>query len=289
MFSGFDINEKIKISQFYSMFEQSFEEGFSFPGEYHNFWECVYVVSGSITASGDERIYNLKSGDLIFHKPMELHKFYIDTANGAHLFIFSFSADGELCEKLKNAVFTLSDEQNTLIGSFLNYLRKKSAVSTSEKASINHIMLFRKFPTLPQTAASYLYILFLALSEQKHFAPVSTSTDAMIFKNAVTYMNNRICENPSVSEIAEYCLVSITSLKRIFDKFAGISIHKYFVRLKINAASSLLESGKGITEAAEFLGFEDRSYFSKVYKRETGKAPSEFKKACLSQKVQPSL
>ena len=71
-------------------------------------------------------------------------------------------------------------------------------------------------------------------------------------------------------------------LKRVFSKFAGMSVHKYFLNLKLNAALKLLQSGKTVTEVTETLNFSSQSYFSSAFKRETGKLPSEFKNSIIS-------
>lgn len=276
-YKGYEMIEQFKITRFYSMFEKYFCGNYSFSGEYHNFWECVYVIDGNIRASGDERVYDLKPGNIIIHKPMELHKFYINNPNGAHLFIFSFSAEGTLCEALKNRVFLLSEEQNNIMLSLIRYAHEKNGGKENADENYNFLNLLTSLPLFPQTTASYLYLLFLKLSDNGYTSAASTDSEAIIFGNAVTFMNNHICQNPSVSEIAEYCCVSVTGLKRIFAKFAGIGIHKYFIQMKINTASSLLKSGKNVTETAEHLGFSDQGYFSKVYKRETGSYPSQIK------------
>ena len=100
-----DVNEQIHIESFFSFFETHYDNGYNFPGETHNFWECVYVLDGSICVSGDERVYNLSKDEIIFHKPLELHKFYVNGDAGATLLIFSFSLTGTLAEALKNMVF----------------------------------------------------------------------------------------------------------------------------------------------------------------------------------------
>ena len=74
----------------------------------------------------------------------------------------------------------------------------------------------------------------------------------------------------------------VSSLKivndNIFDKYAGISVHKYLLKLKINVAKKLLQDGGQVSVVAENLGFASQSYFSKAFKRETGFTPSDFAK-----------
>lgn len=83
---------------------------------------------------------------------------------------------------------------------------------------------------------------------------------------------------PTVKDIAKHCNISEASLKRIFDKYAGISVHKYLLKLKINKAKNMLQDGVQIVIIAERFGFASQSYFSKAFKRETGFTPINFAK-----------
>ena len=74
---AYQIKEPLVIDAFYSFFKLHYNNDYRFDGELHDFWECVYVIDGSIRASGDNRVYDLVKGDIIFHKPMEMHKFSV--------------------------------------------------------------------------------------------------------------------------------------------------------------------------------------------------------------------
>ena len=75
-------------------------------------------------------------------------------------------------------------------------------------------------------------------------------------------------------DIAEFCNVSQSWLKRIFERFAGVGIHKYFLQMKMSKAAELLQEGVSVTETAERLGFSSQAYFSAAFRRETGSAAS---------------
>ncbi len=275
-----NVRIQITIDQFYSFFEVHRDENFHFPGETHNFWECVYVLDGMICVSGDERVYSLSKGEIIFHKPLELHKYFVNCASGADLFIFSFSLEGPSADVLKNKVFCLSDAQQQLVISMLNYARsQRKKLIIPEQSMIEHTYLlpFNRIPTYSQTLTTYVHQLILSLIGDGNSTSVSTAPDSLIFSNAVNYMNNQLSAQPSISDIAAFCNISEATLKRIFDKYAGISIHKYFLKLKINAATELLKSGSQVTEVAEQLGFSSQAYFSAAFKRETGINPSEIR------------
>ena len=96
MYSPFKVPEAIRISNMYSLFCVHHPHDYTFEGEVHDFWECLFVVSGELRVVGDERVYILKENDFIIHKPLELHKFTVLSESGAEVFIFSFDAVGAL-------------------------------------------------------------------------------------------------------------------------------------------------------------------------------------------------
>ena len=278
---AYPVREQIRITDMYSLFEAHYESGYAFPGEAHNFWECLYVMDGQACVSGNERVYYLSPGSIIFHKPLEFHKFIINGREGADLLIFSFSAQGPLTASLEEKVFCLSDGQRGILSSMLSFIhvRMKEAdprMSAGPGASLC-LEPFHTMPVYSQMVAMYLQQLMLSLAEAGAVSSASSAPDAVIFRRAISYLNSNVHGQPSVPETARYCNVSEASLKRIFDKYAGIGIHKYLLKLKVKAAVELLESGDSVSHVAEQLGFNNQSYFSRAFKRETGFVPSSLK------------
>lgn len=279
MWSSYKVNKDFNVTHIYSLFESHFDSSYSFNGETHNFWECVYIKKGNISASGNERVFSLKEGNLIFHKPLELHKFNVESGDGAELFIFSFALDGNVSPHLKYNVFSLNNEQKKIIEEFTHYIRKENpAYLSAPKKETMYIDEGIKKPKYLPVVSLFIEMLILSLSQNKKTTLTDSSPNAATFTKAVNYMNNNISSHPSIEEIAAFCNISATGLKRIFNKYAGLGIHKYFLKMKINAAIELLKDGHTISETAFMLGFSNQGYFSYVFKRETGNQPSTYKK-----------
>lgn len=277
----YEVTEEIRIPHFYSMFEYEYDKTYIFHGETHNFWECVYVISGSICVSADEKVYNMGAGEMIFHKPYELHKFYINGEKKTKLFIFSYSAEGKMCDYFRNKVFYLSEKQQKIIDNLINYLRTQINnlnMVFKNKCENMYLIPFEKLPGYSQTVVTQIYSLLFSLYNSSETMPVSASYDSIIFGEAVHYMNSRIYESPSVEEISKKAGVSQAGLKRIFKKYSGLGVHKYFLKLKLKRATEMLEGGVSVTDTAEKLGFSSQGYFTKTFKREIGILPSELLK-----------
>ena len=112
---SYPVTEQIHITDMYSLFKVHYDNGFAFHGEAHNFWECFFVMDGEVCVSADERVYNLMRGEIIFHKPLEFHKFIVNGFRGATVLVFSFTAEGPLTGWLRDKVFSLSNSQNQIV------------------------------------------------------------------------------------------------------------------------------------------------------------------------------
>ena len=170
------VTRQIQLTAFYSLFEVHYEKGYEFPGESHNFWECLYVADGEVCVSGDERVYNLARGSIIFHKPLELHKFIVTGEKGADLFIFSFAAEGPLTAWLGEKVFALTDSQQKLLLDLYAFARQSAGNADSYR---RYLEPFGRLPAYSQTAASYLELLMLSLAEAGAISSASSDPDAV--------------------------------------------------------------------------------------------------------------
>lgn len=271
---AYQIKEPLVIDAFYSFFKLHYNNDYRFDGELHDFWECVYVIDGSIRASGDNRVYDLVKGDIIFHKPMEMHKFSVSADTGATLLIFSYNMHGKAVERLKNKVFSLNDAEKQIVFNLLEFIKDKE-----DKSNVLNVHEYLKpSGVYLERLSAFLYQLFLSLADSGSVSETLDNTETQLFKKAVDFMKICVSRPLFVADIAKHCTISESGLKRLFKKYAGMSVHKYFLNLKLKTALSLLESGKTVTEVSELLNFSSQSYFSVTFKREMGKSPSEIKK-----------
>ena len=79
--------------------------------------------------------------------------------------------------------------------------------------------------------------------------------------------------------IAEKIHFSGDYISRIFKKETGISLNEYITEQKVEYAKQLIrEENESIGNIAVRLGYSSFSYFSDIFKRNTGCLPSEYKK-----------
>lgn len=283
MLKSFTVNEKFRITRLYSYFQADFDGGYSYPGELHNFWECVYVQEGELCAIAEGKVYNLSAGSLIFHRPMEFHGLFVEENKQAKVLIFSFDAEGALEEYISGNVFNLDERQIGILAALVEYV--DHAYMETQKGQqgdlhwfVKYHSLFEREPRSVPMVASYIGQIILSLTDGVEIVANSQAPDARIYRRAVDHMNLYLHTAISVPELAKYVNVSESSLLRIFKKYAQTSVHRYFLLMKIKTATELLEGGMEVGLVAEKLGFNSQPYFSVCYKRETGRNPSEIRK-----------
>ncbi len=100
-----------------------------------------------------------------------------------------------------------------------------------------------------------------------------------LIQKCILTIENEYMYMAGVEEIAAALGVSKGHLIREFSKQVQISPNKYIVKYKLEQSKALLaEDTLSIDAIAMAVGFSCGNYYSKVFKKEYGVTPSEFKK-----------
>lgn len=270
----YPVKERIKLTRINSFFTLPCSNTYEFLGESHIFWELLVVIQGSLCVSADERVYHLSEGKIVFHQPLELHKFHVTSAEGAKILVISYDAEGKLCNFFREKVFSLNQSQKEILNNLISYA--ESRVTDNSSPYFRYLGAFETDRLYSQQVGLYIQQLLLSLAEGSNIATAPEDNTSLLFTKTVQYMNEHIVQNLSVEEIASALHVSESALKRIFKKYAGLGVHKYFLKLKLKTAVELLGSGFTVTSVAEKLGFSSQGYFTNTFKREFGELPSSY-------------
>lgn len=272
------VDKVLEIDGIYTIFEGGYDGSYIFTGEAHDFWEMVYIIDGSACVCADEHVYHMGKNEIIFHRPMQLHKFNIENNKTAQMFIVSFDIKGEFVPQLENKACRLSPIQNSLLMSLIQYLRRaESVLGVWEHNSMRDFIPAFSNPAAAQTVQNMLENFLLSVcGNNADVCAADDTAEAVIYSAAVRYMNTASDRWLSTAQIARECGVSLTHLKNIFSKYAGMGIHKYFLSIKLQAAMRLLSGGSSVSQTAAALNFSSQNYFSVVFKRETGLSPTEY-------------
>ena len=99
-----------------------------------------------------------------------------------------------------------------------------------------------------------------------------------ILQKVVKYIEMHITEPINLSDAAGETGVSSAYLSTIFKKEIGYNFIEYVNLRKTELARQMLQEGKMVYEVSELLGFENSTYFSRVFKRYTDVSPDTYRK-----------
>lgn len=95
-----------------------------------------------------------------------------------------------------------------------------------------------------------------------------------LVRRAMAYIQTNYAQDISRTQLADYVGVSPRHLTRCFSQEVGLSPIDYLNRFRVNQSRRLLDQGgMTITEVMNAVGFNDSSYFSKIFRREVGTSP----------------
>ena len=96
-----------------------------------------------------------------------------------------------------------------------------------------------------------------------------------VVKAVISYIRRHFAEAITVEDICASVAFSRSYVCHAFKEVTGKTLVEYVHYVRCNNARSLLASGQyNLTQCAQRSGFGSLSYFSRVYKKVMGAAPS---------------
>jgi YesN/AraC family two-component response regulator len=101
-----------------------------------------------------------------------------------------------------------------------------------------------------------------------------------LVRQAMAYVHEHYAEPLSRTDLAQHVALSEDYLTACFRKELGVTPITYINRFRVNQAQQLLlDTGRTIAEIARDVGFSDSGYFSRVFRREVGLSPTDYRQA----------
>jgi len=99
-----------------------------------------------------------------------------------------------------------------------------------------------------------------------------------VIKKAFAYISHHYSHNLTLDEVAAEVHLNPAYFSTIFKESSGSSFKEYLNMVRIEESKRLLSnSDYSIIDIAVATGFEDQSYFSKVFKKYTGLTPKQYR------------
>ena len=121
--------------------------------------------------------------------------------------------------------------------------------------------------------------LRLLINMRCQIAPEEVQTDADVVERIRHYIDTNYEKDLSLTTLSKHFFISKYQISRLFKKQFGINYSDYILKARMEAAAVILLNFRGkLDEAARRTGFEETSYFSKVFSKYYGVSPGEYRK-----------
>lgn len=233
-------------------------------------YKLVFIVrgQGSLIQGNDEPIY-LKQGDMFLLFPRERHEYWAEPNDPWELMWVNFR--GQISPYLiEDLGFTPE-----------NYIRK-NILNSSIKKTLTTLVnaLGDTEDTLRLAATGQFYVLLAYLKQVTGLmeeANEGTSSTSCVAK-ATRFIEQNYYIDIDVQTLCEYVNYSRSYLSRIFRQETGLTIPEYTNKIRMENAMELLRDTQlPLRELATSVGINDTFYFSKLFKKYTGKTPRAYR------------
>jgi len=234
----------------------------------------VYNEQNSAKHSLDLLEINLSSGELLFVVPNQIHT-SPPLKKGLKFHSLSFEA---------NCLSLLPRQFHFLINPF-----NRQIISFDNESRLRVKTLFETLRQLLFSASTrnnteiILAHLNALLSEFNNSYFKNSSLEIFSGNKLSKYIQFKLFietefkKQPSVNSIAKKLIISENQLFSIVKEFSELSPKKYLIqRLMLEAQRILFYEKPSVKELAYELGFADPDYFSRLFKKQTGKSISRF-------------
>jgi AraC family transcriptional activator of pobA len=235
----------------------------------------VFVENGSLTHKVDLKDLTITNGQLFFVLPNQIHS--APTKKKDDIECFKMSFDQNCLSLLPKQFSFLINPLNSQIISFDSDSRKRVKTLFEILDKILHsdkdqkdaeIILAHLNSLLTELNKAY----FKSVAKEK--SEPNKLSKYIAFKIAV---ETHLTEQHSINTIADNLSITTNNLYNIVKEFSGISPKEFITnRLMLEAQRKLFYSETSVKELAYELGFSDPDYFSKLFKKNTGKSVTQF-------------
>lgn len=244
------------------------------PIHWHREFEVIRVLDGKLSAFVDNVEYKLVKGDVLLVECGCLHRGEPESCV-YECVVF----DVNMLRRQPNG--TVDKIMSALSNSELEVYRKVFHNTQAYKTAVE------LFDTLKEKTKYYefrvygiLYELFGELCFDGYFTEQKKNlhtrqTKALV--DLISWLQSNFTESVNLDNLSEISGFNKKYLCRVFKEYTSKTVIEYVNELRVENACLEMKS-KSITESAYDSGFNDLSYFCKVFKKQIGITPGEYKK-----------
>ena len=139
-----------------------------------------------------------------------------------------------------------------------------------------------KKPGFEAVCHGLLQVLLVYISREQNLSVISDSSFQISKECALAkrYIDANYSKNITLDLLAEITHINKFYLAHSFTEYLGQSPISYLTYKRLSASKELLTSSNlSIAQVASSTGFSSQSYFSQIFRKETGMTPQQYRKA----------
>ncbi len=253
---------------------------------WHNEYEFILVTHGSMIMEIDAKPLHVSAGDALIINSGEIHSSYCINNSTCCLYgiIFNLeilsSSNLDVCQKKFIEPFLAGQYK------FLSLIKCVSGWQTDIIRQMKRIIAaYQQKPFgYELSIKSSLYNILSDIISNNAFviAPkiINLQQEKLKkFKTAIKYIEDNYHDRIYVNDVAKLVDMSADHFFKFFKRFSGETPISYINRHKVHEAAKMLKyTDLSVLDIALKTGFENISYFIKIFRNHTGFTPSRFRK-----------
>lgn len=276
------LQKTVNVTKIVTLLSYDLSPDYKNSGETHDFWELIYVERGEISYRRGSETCRLKSGEIAFHEPEEFHSVECNGKSGASVFIATFDCRSPAMKYFCGRQMTIPTELVPVLTRLADECDSGFYVSEyplrkKEDQPIGAQQLVRIY-----LEELLIRLMRLGEREERVSAPRfrGREKDGSLSGAICEYLAQNVGARVTLDDLSERFHFGKSRLCEIFKRDTGDTILNYHLKLKIKEAKYLLREGKlTVGEISASLGFETPEYFSRYFKKSTGKSPRDYRNA----------
>lgn len=105
-------------------------------------------------------------------------------------------------------------------------------------------------------------------------------SEGNVIRSIKKSVEDRYSHNLTIKELAAEVYLSPTYLSYLFKQRTGFTINDYITSIRIDKAKEMLKDPKNnLYNIAHAVGYHEPAYFSRIFKKYTGKSPSKYRES----------
>ena len=245
--------------------DMRYEAGKSCTSNLHKNIEILHFTKGCGSVLCGENSYDVQPGDVVVVNSYLAHRVDAkeDIVYDCLIIYDDFCAENGIDTALTQFDAKLTDSK--VFALFQKVLDQYNDQSPLWQARVRH-------------SALELLICLCAEHSCLRSSPITEDQTFQSVIGAISYMKENLKEKLTVEQIAEQAGFSKFYFLRLFKRITGCTVTQYINLLRCETAKELLrDRNYSVKEAAFACGFENLSYFSNVFKKNTGYLPGAYK------------